>query len=177
MLNSKLEFEGAEIRKEGNEIVVKGEKGELRKTLKHPLISISISGNSLEIKSKEEGRKIKAVIGTWTAIIKNMVEGVKKGYEAKLRMVHSHFPAKLDFKDNKFTIQNFLGQRSTKSTTIPKDIELKIDKNDVIIKGLDKERLGQIAGKIENMVRIRKFDRRVFQDGCYIVQHPEVIGS
>ena len=42
------------------------------------------------------------------------------------------------------------------------------NKNDVIVKGIDKEKVGQTAANIERSCRIKNRDRRVFQDGIYI---------
>ena len=43
------------------------------------------------------------------------------------------------------------------------------NKTDVVVKGADREKVGQTAANIERACRIKKRDRRVFQDGVYIV--------
>ena len=54
------------------------------------------------------------------------------------------------------------------------DVEVEVkNKVDVIVTGADIEKVGQTAANIERACRIRKRDRRVFQDGIYIVAKAE----
>ncbi len=78
----------------------------------------------------------------------------------------------MSVKDTEFTIQNFLGERAPRSTRLAPDVNVKIDKENITITGIDKEKVGQAAGKIEGVTRIVGFDRRIFQDGCYITKKP-----
>ncbi len=176
----KIEYEvpeGVEFKKEGEFLIAKGKKGEIRKSFLHPNISVSVNGNKVDVSSDSDRRKTRAILYTWQSVFNNMSIGVTKGYEAEVKLVHSHFPAKLEFKDNKLLIQNFLGQRKTRAAKIPKDVEVKIDKNTIRITGIDKEVVGQTGSRIENITSIKKFDRRIFQDGCYMVKLPTPIGD
>ncbi len=163
---------GVEFRKEEDFLIAKGPKGELKKLFKHPLIKISVKDNLVELKSNSEARKVKAIVGTWSALVKNMSVGVTKGYEAEVKLLHSHFPAKLEFKDNKIHVANFLGERRSRSTSLPAGVNVKIDKNVITITGADKEVVGQAGTRIERITKIQGFDRRIFQDGCYMVKKP-----
>ena len=52
----------------------------------------------------------------------------------------------------------------------PSEVEVKVqNKTDVTVSGVDREKVGQTAANIERSCRIKKRDRRVFQDGIYIV--------
>lgn len=155
-------------------ILIKGLRGELSREFKHPKISLSISENKLVMSSESDKRKVKALINTWSSIIKNMSLGVSKGWQCELKLVHSHFPAKISVKDNIFIIQNFLGEKRPRKAKID-GTDVKIDKDVVIVTGIDKERVGQVGGNIENATRIVDYDRRVFQDGCYITKKPFLI--
>ncbi len=163
---------GIEIRKEGKTLVVRGPKGELKRDFVHGKINIELKGRQITVSSEEDRKRINAVLGTWQAHIKNMVVGVQKGWKCEMRLVFSHFPAKMSFKDSEFTIQNFLGERAPRSTRLPPGINVKIDKENITLAGSDKEIVGQAAGKIEKATKIVGYDRRIFQDGCFITKHP-----
>ncbi|MBY9017107.1 MAG: 50S ribosomal protein L6, partial [Candidatus Lokiarchaeota archaeon] len=65
-------------------------------------------------------------------------------------------------------VVNFLGERAPRVTKYLKNVEVKVDGEDVILTGPDKETLGQTAANIKKACRIRKKDPRVFQDGVYL---------
>lgn len=166
--------EGIEVKQERNELVVKGKKGGLSRVFNHPLVRLYIKGNKIIVSTEEKNRKILAVLGTWTAHINNMFIGVEKGFEAKLKMVYTHFPVKMSVEGNEFIVSNFMGEKKPRKTKLPEDVEVKIQKDDVTITGINKETVGLAAAKIEQLTVVRGYDRRVFQDGCYLVEkaHP-----
>jgi large subunit ribosomal protein L6 len=158
-----------EIKIEEKTIYVKGEKGSLEKTLSHPKIIIKTSNNLVEINCKDSPkRKERALIGTYTAHIKNMIKGVTEGFEYKMKTVFAHFPIKTSVEGNLFIIQNFLGERSPRSAEILEGVKVETKGEDVTVSGIDKEKVGQTAANIERATKVRKRDIRVFQDGVYI---------
>ena len=76
----------------------------------------------------------------------------------------------MEVKPDKMEIHvvNFLGERAPRVTKYLKNVEVKVDGEDVILTGPDKETLGQTAANIKKACRIRKKDPRVFQDGVYL---------
>ena len=104
--------------------------------------------------------------------MRNMVKGLDQGFEYRLKAVFSHFPMTLKVDGNSFTITNMLGEkvpRVAKLPWTPSDVEVKIEnKTDVIVKGADREKVGQTAANIEMACKVKKRDPRVFQDGVYI---------
>jgi len=163
--------DGVEVSREGKTLAVKGKKGSLKRDFIHGKIKIDVKAKQIVLASQENRRKIKATLGTWEAIIKNMVIGVSRGWRCDMKLVFSHFPAKMSVKDNEFSIQNFLGERAARSAKMLEDVNIKIDKENIIISGIDKEKVGLVAGKIEHVTKIVGYDRRIFQDGCFIVKH------
>ena len=49
-------------------------------------------------------------------------------------------------------------------------MKVNVKGTDIIVEGVDIEKVGQAAGKIEQLCRITNKDRRIFQDGIYIVE-------
>jgi large subunit ribosomal protein L6 len=69
-------------------------------------------------------------------------------------------------------IENFLGERAPRRTEIRGDTEVDVDGETVVLRGPDKEAVGQTAADIEQLTRVRGKDTRVFQDGVYITHKP-----
>jgi len=169
--------QGVDVRKEGKSIVVRGSKGELTRTLSHPKVSINIKDDRLVLKSLDERRRSKAMAGTFAAHIKNMIYGVSRGYEARLRVVYRHFPVRMKAENNEFVIENFMGEKRPRIAKTLPDTVVKIDRDDIIVTGLDKEKIGITASRIEKITHITGYDKRVFSDGAYITQKPQPVGG
>jgi len=152
---------------EGNILKLKGEKGELSRKFIHPKIGIKIDKNLIEINGRDIRRKEEALIGTFIAHINNMIKGVTEGFEYKMKTVFSHFPIKTSVDGNEFVIENFLGERSARRAKILEGITVEVKGDDVSVKGIDKEKVGQTVANIERAAMVKKRDIRIFQDGIY----------
>jgi|TARA_B110000495_G_C22862360_1_gene502873 large subunit ribosomal protein L6 len=144
----------------------------LSRDFNHPKIEVINSDNKLTVFCNLPRRAEKALAGTWAAHLKNMVNGIEQGFEYHLKAVYSHFPMTLKVQGNVLTVTNLFGEkvpRVAKLPWSPGEVEVKVsNKTDVVVKGIDKEKVGQTAANIERSCKIRNRDRRVFQDGIYI---------
>lgn len=162
--------EGIEARQEGTSITVKGPKGELSRDFRHPKVRTELKGGVVKFLSDDERKKTVALLGTFSAHVTNMVAGVTSGWECKLKAVYSHFPMKLAVEGDAVVIQNFMGERSSRKSRIVGRTKVDIKKDEIIVTGIDKEDVGQTAANIEQVTKVTRFDRRIFQDGIYITQ-------
>jgi large subunit ribosomal protein L6 len=160
------EIEGTLI---NNTLNIKGEKGELSRDFSHPKIEISLKDKKILIACKNPRKKQKALVGTFIAHIKNMIKGTSKGFEYKMKTVFSHFPIKLSIEENKFIIQNFLGERSPRKAVILDGVSVNINGDFVSVQGIDIEKVGQTVANIEKATSVKYRDIRVFQDGVYLI--------
>lgn len=151
---------------QGN-ITVKADKGEISRYLYHPKISMKINDKVIEVICKNPRRKDKALSGTFVAHINNMIKGVTEGFEYKMKTVYSHFPIKTVVEGNEFVIQNFLGERSARRAKIIEGVTVEAKGDDVTVRGIDKEKVGQTVANIERSTAVKRRDIRVFQDGVY----------
>lgn len=103
-----------------------------------------------------------------SAHIKNMILGVTKGFRYWLRIVYSHFPISVKVEGDKILIENFIGEKSPRVARIVGNAKVKVQKNDIIVEGINLEEVSQTAANIEQATKIRGLDRRVFADGIYI---------
>jgi len=150
-------------------ISVSGNKGKLDKPLRLPKdIKMEKMDSKVKVFTENERRKSKAIVGTAIAQIRNMIEGVQKGFTYKLKVVYSHFPVTVKAEKDKIVIQNFLGERKPRIAKIVGNVEVKIDGQDITVSGIDVDEVGLTAHNLEQATRRTGFDKKVFMDGIYI---------
>jgi len=169
-ISQKVEIpEGIEMIIEGNVILVKGPQGEDKKKFDLKNLQIHKEGNHLAISCKRATKKEKKMINTMAAHLKNMIDGVSKKFEYVLKICYSHFPITAEVKGNEIIIKNFLGERASRKLKVLKGADIDIDKEIITVKSTDKEIGGQMAADIEKATKVTKKDRRIFQDGIFII--------
>lgn len=161
--------EGVAVSVDGNTVTVKGPKGEVSRQLSYPEIEIRKEDSHLVVNSRLDRKRQRAMVGTLASHISNMIAGVTKGYEYRMKVVYSHFPIQLKAASDELVINNFLGERKSRSARILPGIKVEVGKDEVVVTGIDKEHVGQTMANIEQATRVRGFDIRVFQDGIYLV--------
>jgi large subunit ribosomal protein L6 len=161
--------EGVSVAVDGNTVSVKGPKGELSRILSYPELEIRKEDSYLVVNSRLDRKRQRAMVGTLAAHIGNMIAGVTKGYEYRMKVVYSHFPIQLKIASDELVINNFLGERKARSAKILPGTKVDIGKDEVVVTGINKEHVGQTMANIEQATRVRGFDIRVFQDGIYLV--------
>nr|YP_010904323.1 ribosomal protein L6 [Catenella fusiformis]WCH57574.1 ribosomal protein L6 [Catenella fusiformis] len=128
-----------------NSIVkIKGEKGELHYKLSEA-IKIEYTNKQIHLYRKKESKKAKELHGLSRTIINNMVIGVSKGFNKKLEVQGIGYRCQMDGTN---LVLN-LGYSHSIIITPPKDIVIQIENNtNIIISGINKETVGQVAAKI-----------------------------
>ena len=170
--------DGVEVEYSDSRLMVKGPKGTLTRTFSHPRLKMEISDGKIIFHCSLPRKREKALVGTWSAHARNMIIGVTKEFEFRMKIVYAHFPVKVTFdkKNSILNISNFLGEKADRKARILEGVALKIDGDQIILKGTDVEKLGQSAANIERATKIKRFDIRVFQDGIYIT-HKAIHGD
>ena len=161
--------EGVSIDSSSSNVKVTGPRGELSRNFEHSAIKIKQSENQLNIIGNNLRKKEKALIGTWNAHLKNMVKGVDKGFLYEMKIIFAHFPMKVAVKGNVVTIDNFLGEKATRSSTIVGDVKVNVKGDALTFEGNNIEDVGQTAGNLEKATVVKGRDTRVFQDGIYVI--------
>ena len=164
--------DGVSIDVNGMKVKVSGPKGALEKEFKtKEEVHIDKEDGKIKIWALFPRRKTKAMVGTIRAHINNMITGVTKGYTYKLRIHYRHFPMNVSVEGNKVVIKNFLGEKYPRYADILDGVNVKVKgKEEIIVEGIDREKVGQTAANIEQATIVRKRDPRVFVDGIYIVE-------
>jgi large subunit ribosomal protein L6 len=150
--------DNVEVRIEDNKIYVKGPKGELSKEI-NPDLKIEINEGKIFITPKSEkdadksiekgikGKKVKAYWGLIRAIIFNMIKGVTEEYEKRLTIIGVGYKARVE---NDSLIIN-VGFSHPVVVKQPQKIKFIVDKDTIIVKGIDKEMVGQVAANIRKI--------------------------
>lgn len=172
-LQKKIEIpEGVEISLEEGMMTVKGKEGENKRRFKTGKIILEKKDSELILKCGGATKKEKKMMNTILAHIKNLIEGIQKKFEYRLKICSSHFPITVDIQGDEAIIKNFLGEKMPRKLKIPEGVEIKKDKEIIKVMSHNKELAGQTAADFERVTKIRMRDRRVFQDGIYIINKP-----
>ena len=161
--------ENVEVNIEENVVVIRGKQGENKRSFNFGKLKFEKRDNQIIIWNEKATKTEKKDMNTIAAHIKNMIRGVQEKFEYKLKICFSHFPISVGIDGNEAVIKNFLGEKIPRKVKIPKGVEVTIDKDIVTVKATDKELAGQTAANFEIATRIKKRDKRVFQDGVFII--------
>ncbi len=137
---------GVEVKLNAGKLNVKGPKGTLEHVA-HPCVKIVHEGNVLTFVRTNDSGLARAVSGTTRALVNNMVQGVSKGFEKKLSIIGVGYRAALQGKKLNLT----LGYSHPIVYDIPAGITIECpDQNNVVIRGADKQLVGQVAAEIRD---------------------------
>ena len=134
---------------ENNKVTVKGPKGTLERVLPEEM-TIKLEDGHVVVTRPNDLKKMKSLHGLTRTLINNMVVGVTTGYEKKLEVNGVGYKAAKAGK--KLTLS--LGYSHPVEMEDPEGIETVLDgQNIIIVKGIDKEKVGQFAAEIRDKRR------------------------
>lgn len=130
-------------------VKVKGPKGELSYTYS-TLVEVSQEGTKIVVKRNQDDKTGRAFHGLTRALIRNMVVGVTQGFEKRLQMIGVGFKAQVSGK--KLTLS--LGFSHPVEYMIPEGVKIELDKEDkniLVITGIDRQLVGEVAANIRKL--------------------------
>ena len=133
---------------ENNKVTVKGPKGTLARVLPSEM-EIKKEGEEIIVTRPNDLKKMKSLHGLTRTLIHNMVVGVTDGYTKELEVNGVGYRASKS--GNKLTLN--LGYSHPVEMIDPEGIESAVDGNKIIVKGIDKEKVGQYAAEIRDKRR------------------------
>ncbi len=155
---------------DGRVLSVKGPLGTVKKNFNRIHVNIGIDSGKVQITSFSAKKKDVVSSNTVSSLVRNMVTGVTEGYLYKMKVVFAHFPVTVKVKGNTVVVENFMGERSARVTKIVGDCKVTIDGDDIIIKGVSLEDVGQTSANLEQATKIKRKDQRIFLDGVYVYE-------
>lgn len=135
---------GVTVTKNGTELTVKGPKGTLVRNF-HPDITININESEIVVERPSDNKAHRSLHGTTRAVLSNMITGVSAGFTRQLDLVGVGYRAAKAA--NGVTLS--LGFSHPVEITPEAGIEIEVpNQTTLIVKGIDKERVGQVAAEI-----------------------------
>ena len=129
---------------EGNKVTVKGPKGTLERVLPAEM-DIKMEDGHVVVQRPNDLKKMKSLHGLTRTLINNMVVGVTDGYAKELEVNGVGYRAQKKGK----TLVLSLGYSHPVEMEDPDDLEVIVEgQNKIIVKGIDKEKVGQYAAEI-----------------------------
>ena len=137
---------GVEVKVDGPHITVKGPKGQLERDIV-PCITVEQADGVLLVKRSSDAKEERSLHGLTRTLINNMVVGVTEGYSKKLEINGVGYRA--EKKGNQVVMK--LGYSHDVTIDENEDIQLDVpDANTVIVKGIDKQKVGQFAAEVRS---------------------------
>ena len=130
---------------DGNIVKVKGPLGELSLDTKGN-VTIEIDGSDLYVKRHSDSKQDKAYHGLYWSLIKNMMEGVSKGFEKRLKLEGVGYRAEVKGQQIKMAV----GFSHDVVFIVPPEVSVEYDskKNHIVLKSIDKQLVGEVAARI-----------------------------
>lgn len=135
---------GVEVTLKDKVVSVKGPKGELSRNFTGNMV-IKLEDNVITVERPSDNKEDRSLHGTTRSLINNMIEGVSKGFQKELSIVGVGYRAQLQGT----TLVVGAGYSHPVEVEQEENIEFEVPKNTtIIIKGIDKERVGAVAAFI-----------------------------
>ncbi len=134
-------------------ITVKGPKGEISRRL-HERIDVFREGNLISVSPKDDSKETRALWGTFRSLIGSMVKGVRDGFEKVLIYEGIGFKSEVKADSSAGSgkvLELSVGFTHPVRVAAPKGIDFKVEKNQIIVAGADKELVGQVAANIRKV--------------------------
>ena len=136
--------EGVEVKLDGQHITVKGPKGTLERDI-HKNMTVTMDGNVIKVARPNDEAENSSLHGLTRTLISNMIEGVLNEYKRELEINGVGYRAQLKGK----TLVLTLGYSHPVEMEAPEGITFEVPApNKIIVKGVDKEQVGQIAAVV-----------------------------
>lgn len=145
--------EKIQVKIEDDLILIKGPKGEISRKI-HPDITVEQQESLILLKPRNDSKETRALWGTYRSLIDSMVKGVQDGFERVLVYEGIGFKSEVK-KDSSVESGKILeltvGFTHPVRIPAPKGIDFKVEKNQIVVSGIDKQLVGQVAANIRKV--------------------------
>jgi len=147
--------DGVKVNVSGGTILVEGKHGRLEQGYRPDMVEIVVEGGQATVSRRAEGKACRAYHGLYRSLLANMVHGVAEQWEKRLLIRGLGYRARLQGN----TIVLDLGYSDPKEYELPGDVEAEIpNPNEIILRGADKQHVGQVAAKIRKLRKPNVYD-------------------
>ncbi|WP_279101327.1 50S ribosomal protein L6 [Gordonia bronchialis] len=140
---------GVDVTVDGQNVRVKGPKGELALTVSEP-ITVAKEDNSIVVTRPNDERRSRALHGLSRSLINNLVVGVTQGYTTKMEIFGVGYRVQAKGRDLEFA----LGYSHPVPIEAPEGISFAVESpTKFSVSGIDKQQVGQISANIRRLRR------------------------
>lgn len=141
--------DGVDVKIDGPDVTVKGPKGTLERSF-HRRIEFEMKDKVINVTVKKaDEKRSRELWGLSRVLLNNMVEGVTKGFEKKLEVKGVGYRASVSGS----VLELIVGYSHPVKFEVPEFITAVVEKNIIIISGIDKQLVGQVAAQIRDVRR------------------------
>lgn len=163
-------------------VSVKGKYGDLVQSYKHLPVDLKLLNNNklVRVEMWFSSPTQRACIRTLCTHIKNMITGVTKMFQYKMRLVYAHFPinANITNDNTSVEIRNFMGEKKVRTINLLPGVTIDKSKNvkdELVLTGIDVHAVSRSAALIHQSTLVREKDIRKFLDGIYVSEKSTVV--
>eukprot|EP00770_Monocercomonoides_exilis_P013390 MONOS_13337.1-p1 / transcript=MONOS_13337.1 / gene=MONOS_13337 / organism=Monocercomonoides_exilis_PA203 / gene_product=60S ribosomal protein L9-1, incomplete / transcript_product=60S ribosomal protein L9-1, incomplete / location=Mono_scaffold00812:189-777(-) / protein_length=154 / sequence_SO=supercontig / SO=protein_coding / is_pseudo=false len=138
---------GVKVEVHCRQVRVTGPRGVIKKSFSHIPVDLTRKGRKVTIAYWSGNRRQCALVRTVYTKINNMIQGVTKGFQYKMRAAYAHFPIMMVVSDDKKTVEvrNFLGEKRARIINLPEGVTAYRStgvKDEIVLEGIDNELVG-----------------------------------
>ena len=138
---------GVDVTIDGNNVVVKGPKGQLSLDV-HPSMKVTLDAGVMTVTRPDDTGPNRSLHGLTRTLVANMVTGVTSGFEKKLEIQGVGYRASKKGSD----LEILVGYSHPVVVPPPENIEFEVPvPTQIVVKGIDKQRVGQVAAEIRSI--------------------------
>ncbi|KAG8223506.1 hypothetical protein J437_LFUL004974 [Ladona fulva] len=173
--------EGLTVSVKSRRVTVKGPRGVLTRSFKHLALDICmINPRTLKVEKWFGTKKEIAAVRTVCSHIENMLKGVTKGFQYKMRAVYAHFPINCVTTDSNSVVEvrNFLGEKYIRRVKMAPGVTVvnsAKQKDELVLEGNSIEDVSRSAALIQQSTTVKNKDIRKFLDGLYVSEKTTVV--
>lgn len=136
---------GVKVKVDAGKIFVEGPKGAKLELAWHPNMKITVDDKAVRVERGDDERQNRALHGLTRSLINNMIVGVTKGYEKRLKIEGIGYQARKDGAAVVLTVGYANAIKHTPPTGVTVDLP---DPTTIVVKGADKQKVGQFAAEV-----------------------------
>jgi len=176
-VNAKSEVkipDGVTVEVKSRVVKVTGPRGSLTKSFRHMSVDLCMPNEkTVKVEKWFAQSKELSVIKTTCSHIQNMIDGVTKGFEYRMKLVYAHFPTNVQIAGNgkSIDIVNFIGQKVKFHVDCLDGVSVMRDpavNTEILLSGNDIEMVSKTCALISQKCAVKNKDIRKFLDGIYV---------
>ena len=140
---------GVKVRVADGKVLVEGPKGKLEFPYHRNIkVEVDEGAKAVHVSRPDDDRLNRSLHGLTRSIVANMVEGVTKGYEKRLKIEGIGYQARMDKKSVVLTV----GYANAVTMDPPEGVTVELaDPTTIIVRGADKQKVGQFAAEVRHV--------------------------